>query len=95
MINDPHTLLMNLEAARRERDEAKKKVCDLSEKLGVCAEKSYETDVCYRENDLEPDEWCDVCKQKEPVWQAYHKAANHAGAALRACLRYAREHAGK
>ena len=31
--------------------------------------------------------WCDYCKARQPAWEAYQKAVNTAGGALRAVLR--------
>lgn len=90
-----HTLLVNLYRARKERDKAKKALKELREKIGICTVKNMNNDNCFFEVDLPFERWCDVCKQKQPVWEKYHEASNKAGAALRACLKYGKEQEDK
>ena len=84
-------ILADLYRARRARKDAKEELRLLSEEIGVCnmpEDSDGLHDVCFREwpDPEDRDEWCDICKQKLPIWQKYHEAANRAGAALRACL---------
>jgi hypothetical protein len=39
---------------------------------------------------IEKHDWCDICKQKLPVWENYHAKTNAASGALRALLRAAK-----
>lgn len=91
MRDNPHDLLVELYKARKARDEAYGAMRSLSERIGVCDAMPHGDDTCFRKYE-DQDEWCDICKQKQPFWEAYHQAANKAGAALRACLAYGKEH---
>lgn len=85
--------VIRLYRARKSRDEAKSKLRATAERLGSCDNfERLDSVRCFeRGNKLPQEAWCDVCKEKQPLWQAYHKASTESGTALKAILRYAKQ----
>jgi hypothetical protein len=96
MKDDPdviHRLVRRLYEKRQEAKQAKVAYRQLAEKLGRCertTEVGEENVECYNEFRFPHDQWCDICKQKLPVWKDYHAKTNAASGALRSLLRAAR-----
>lgn len=76
--------VINLFLARKQQKIAKDKLLDLSIKIGSCD--GGPGNQCFLEEDLETDDWCEICKQKHPIWVEYNKASQLAGGALRAVM---------
>ena len=85
-------MVRRLYETRQEAKQAKAAMRQLAEKIGKC-EMHYEPGEsgleCYNTN-LPKERWCDICKQKLPVWENYHAKTNAASGALRALLHAAR-----
>ena len=48
----------------------------------------YDNTTCYRlRGEQRFDDWCPYCKSRQPLWHAYQKAAQKAGATLTAVLK--------
>ena len=82
-------LVRRLYDARLQHQSAKKALIAQATAVGRCEMHSENGMPCYLSPDLPSQEWCEVCRCKKPFWENYHKAANMAGAALRAVLKHA------
>lgn len=72
--------------ARKNARIAKSMLIEIASNVGQCKDAESENKVpCYHRN-IPKESWCDVCKQKLPLWEDYHKKANAAGTALRSVL---------
>lgn len=81
------SLVLRLYQARRARDEAKQKLKDKALEVGICDCKTFPEDgPCYYKRGRPQDEWCDVCKAKQPAWEDWQAKSALAGTALRAVL---------
>lgn len=81
------SLVLRLYQARKARDEAKQKLKDVSAKVGSCDGSNFPEDgPCYFKRGRPMDEWCDVCKAKQPAWEDWQAKSALAGTALRAVL---------
>lgn len=73
---------------RQESAQAKAALRQLAEKIGRCEQRRDPEESgteCYNTN-LPEEQWCDVCKQKLPVWKHWHHKINAAAGALRSVL---------
>ena len=78
------TLAMNLYRARREAKAARKRRAQARKDAGECSYEQYPNEgPCWLEK---PETWCEACAKVLPHYEAYHKAANRAAAALRSVL---------
>jgi hypothetical protein len=88
-------LVQRLYDARQAAAKAKKSMREAGARLGNCA--CYSGSVldmrttCYHDSLLPKEKWCDICKEKLPIWVDYHNRANAAGAALRMVLDWAKK----
>ena len=84
-------LVRRLYEARQEAKQAKQARRELSEKIGNCEmapDFPGEPGIaCYNNSSRPKEKWCDVCKQKLPVWENYRRKTNLAAAALRELIR--------
>ena len=82
------SLVLRLYQARKARDEAKQKLKAVSAEVGSCDGSNFPEDgPCYFKRGRSRDEWCDVCKAKQPAWEDWQEKSALAGTALRAVLR--------
>lgn len=72
-----------LQAARIKRDAARKALYDYRQQYGGChvVEAGSAEHPCYRP--VKHGQWCDACRNSQPLWEAYRSAANEVGAAMR------------
>jgi|CXWL01.1.fsa_nt_gi hypothetical protein len=81
-------VVVRLVLARDEAKKAKAALVRASETLGRCDGHNHDEGPCYVNN---TKELCDICQVKVPLWEQYQRAANLAGAALRAVMKHGRE----
>jgi hypothetical protein len=84
-------LSRRLYRARQEAKQAKEAVRQLAAKIGNCEMRAEPGEAglkCYHSS-RPKEQWCNICKQKLPAWEAYHEKTNTAAGALRALLRAA------
>ena len=91
-LNVEH-LVLQLYDARQAASVAKTVLRAAAVRLGNCTAVNVHGDrvACYHDRRFPKDQWCDICKEKLPLWEDYHRKANAAGAALRAVLQYAKK----
>lgn len=81
------SLVLRLYQARKARDEAKQKLKDVALEVGRCDGKRFPEDgPCYYKRGRPQDQWCDVCKAKQPAWEDWRAKSVLAGTALRAVI---------
>ena len=77
-------LVARLYVAREARKAARKVRAEKRKDAGDCTHRNYTGEgPCWL---AKPETWCEACAQVLPHYEAYHKAADRAGAALRAVL---------
>ena len=85
-------LVRRLYETRLEAKQAKTARRELTEKIGGCEyhdPTASDEDAglpCHYSN-RPKKKWCDICKQKLPLWEDYHHKTNLAAAALRELIR--------
>jgi hypothetical protein len=78
-------LAMNLYRTRRDAKAARKRRAQARAEAGDCVNRDYRNGgPCWL---AKPDEWCEACAKVLPHYEAYHKAADKAGSALRLVLK--------
>jgi hypothetical protein len=82
-------LVRRLYETRQAASAAKKARAELAAKIGRCEAAEDNQTYCFHSG-LTPENWCDVCKAKQPMWDDYQKKSALAGAALRDVLRVAK-----
>ena len=82
-------IVSRLYLSRQKRNKDREKLRKAAERLGGCLDVDgiYNGTHCYDVSDPE-HEWCDVCKEKQPIWEEAKNASREAGEALKAVLRY-------
>ena len=84
-MNDLERLAVRLYRARQESSRLRKARAAIRAKAGDCDHRDYPGQgPCWL---ARPETWCEACKVVLPHYEAYHKAADKAGAALRLVLR--------
>ena len=85
MTNTLDALVLRLYQTRQVAFEARKERAEARAKAGDCEHRDYpEQGPCWL---AKPETWCEACAAVMPHYEAYHKAADKAGAALRLVLR--------
>ena len=85
MVTELERLVARLYVTREARKAARKVRAEKRKDAGDCTHRDYEGNgPCWLSK---PETWCEACKDVLPHYVAYHKAADKAGAALRAVLR--------
>jgi hypothetical protein len=80
-----HRLVLRLYQAREAAKGARKARAAVRETAGDCEHRDYPGQgPCWL---AKPETWCEACAAVMPHYEAYHKAADLAGAALRLVLR--------
>ncbi len=82
-------LVRRLFETRQSAAAAKKAMQVKAAEVGKCSGYMDEYSACYQSQKPKA-EWCDICKQKLPLWEERQRTAAQAGAALRELLRVAR-----
>ena len=78
-------LVLRLYEARQASAAARKFRAEKRSEAGECEHRDYQGQgPCWL---AKPETWCEACKAVLPHYEAYHKAADKAGAALRLVLR--------
>jgi hypothetical protein len=79
------TLVERLYETRTAAAAARKLRAVTRAEVGDCTHRDQPAEgPCWMHN---PETWCDACSRVKPYYEAYHKAADRAGAALRLVLR--------
>jgi hypothetical protein len=85
-------LVRRLYETRKDAKQAKTARRELTEKIGGCEYHDPDASAedagmpCYLSNRTK-ENWCEICKQKLPLWEDYHRKTNLAAAALRELIR--------
>lgn len=77
-------MVRRLYETRQAASEAKKDRAPIAERLGKCVDVDEDHNACYASK-APPEEWCAICREKQPIHENYHIKTN--AAALRAVLR--------
>jgi len=86
-------LVVRLYDARQEAAAARKFRAAKRAEAGDCEHRDYQGQgPCWI---AKPETWCEACAKVLPHYEAYHKAAYRAGAALRLVLREGKRLSGK
>ena len=75
----------SLYRAREARSAARRRFKEAHYRIGMCDGNNSEGGPCYYDLALDDDP-CDVCKEKQPLWEDSRKKGIRAGAALRAVI---------
>ncbi len=86
MTDQLEALAIKLYQSRQEHKEAHDKLVAYRIEYGGCINQDA-IDACYRRRNWPLSEWCQSCRDSQPLWQAYRHAANKAGKALTSLLR--------
>ena len=88
---DYKDLVIKLCVARNHTFIAKGELAELTRNIGCCKwlelNRMHGSGVACHQTGMPKDEWCEVCKQKLPVWKNYKAKKYAAGLAFRTLLR--------
>ena len=92
MSRDAETVLRELATTRQARSDARREWQQTAARVAHCSTQAegYEsgTSPCYSSPWLEPDEWCDSCREREPAHKRFRAASYAAAAALRRAVSF-------